>query len=45
MPDQLTPLAGREAQQVDIIKPHTVCGDAPVIFRHAADGFGDQAFA
>jgi hypothetical protein len=45
MPDQLTPLAGGEAQQVNVIKDHAVCGNAPVVVSHAANRLGHQALA
>ncbi|MNO94624.1 hypothetical protein D3C76_862460 [compost metagenome] len=43
MPDQLAALAWRQAQEIDIIKSHTVSGDAPVVFGDAADRLSDQA--
>ncbi len=45
MTEDFPPLARREAHQIDVVKAHSVCGDPPVIFGHAADRFGYQAFA
>ncbi|MOA29268.1 hypothetical protein D3C78_1502720 [compost metagenome] len=42
---QFAPFTRAELQQVDIVKAEAVGGDAPVIFGHAAYGFGDQAFS
>ena len=44
MAHQTAALARRQAQQVDIVKAHTVGGDTPVIFGHAANRFCNQAF-
>lgn len=45
MTDQLASFTRGKAQEIDIIKAHTVGGYAPVIFSDAANGLSDQTFA
>ena len=45
MAHQPAPLTRAQLQQIDVVEAETVGGDAPVVFGHAADGFGDQALA
>ena len=44
MADHPAALAGCEFQQIDIIKPETVCRYTQIIFGDTGNRFGDQTF-